>query len=391
MKSDTKSIVRQAIQPDETILFAVVGKAPAVLTETIWALAQAAPPVIPTRIVALTTRIGAAQVRAELFTPSAACAGRPVWDALRTALEENGHDLDGRLRFGDTADDLRVLTASDPRHGRSMELDDIRDVHANTAVADFILEKLRTFTETPGSKIIASIAGGRKTMGALLYACMSLIGRESDRITHVLVSEPFESSQLTPRFYFPAQEQQRLRAVDGQIYLAENARVELADLPFVPLRNRFADTGEMPGTFSRLVRQFRQRLADAGAPPVIVHLNPGRNVVLINNAVIKLRIRTMLVLMFLLEINQHPPLPPGQIEAVNPCKLFLEKHGGDYARNWARQLAVDDLKREISALRKILRQAGIDWMPGLRADSLKLPPFVVRSQRARTTNLKSQI
>ncbi len=381
MRQRQKSIAHQTAQPEATVLFAVVGNSPAVLTETIWALAQSRPAVIPGRVVVLTTSVGATQIRSALFAPSAACAGRPVWEALRAALQAKGHDLDGRLRFGDTADDIRVFTAADPRHGCSRELDDIRDVHANNAVADFILEKLRAFTETPNSQIIASIAGGRKTMGALLYACMSLIGRDGDRITHVLVPSPFDDARLSPRFFFPAQEQQRLRAEDGQIYLAENARIELADMPFVPLRNRLADTGGMPGTFSFLVRRFRQRLADAGAPPAVVRLYPARNMVLVNHTEIKLRIRTMLALMFLIEINRHPPLPPGQLEAHEIFRSFLQSQKGNYPQTWSKSVSVDDLKREISALRNVLRQAGADWMPGLRADSLKLPPFVFRACR----------
>ncbi|MGI6087290.1 MAG: CRISPR-associated ring nuclease Csm6 [Kiritimatiellia bacterium] len=381
MRSRSKPIASQTEQPEATILFAVVGNSPAVLTETIWALAQARPAVIPDRVVVLTTRVGAGQIRSALFAPSASCEGRPVWEALRAALVENGHDLEGRLRFGDTADDIRVFTATDVRHGCSRELDDIRDVHANNAAADFILEKLRSFTEAPNTKIIASIAGGRKTMGALLYACMSLIGREGDRITHVLVPNPIEDPRLSPRFYFPAQAAQSLQAADGRIYPAKNVRIELADMPFVPLRNRLADTGKMPGTFSCLVRRFRRQLADFNALPAVVRLYAAQNVAIINNVEIKLRIRTMLVLMFLLELNRNPPLPVGQLEAHDIFRAFLERQPGNYPQNWSKSVSVEDLKREISALRKALRQAGVDWMPGLRANSLKLPPFTLRAVR----------
>jgi hypothetical protein len=85
--------------------------------------------------------------------------------------------------------------------------------------------------------------------------------------------------------------------------------------------------------------------------------------------------------MFLLELNRNPPLPVGQLEAHDIFRAFLERQPGNYPQNWSKSVSVEDLKREISALRKALRQAGVDWMPGLRANSLKLPPFTLRAVR----------
>jgi CRISPR-associated protein (TIGR02584 family) len=45
-----------------------------------------------------------------------------------------------------------------------------------------------------------SIAGGRKSMGFFAGYAFSLFGRTQDRLSHVLVNDPFESF---PDFYFP--------------------------------------------------------------------------------------------------------------------------------------------------------------------------------------------
>ena len=126
-----------------------------------------------------------------------------MWDALRARLAALGHDLTGRLQFGTTGGDIRVFSAPDRRTGRSRELEDIRTPEDNQAAADLVLDEVRRITFNDDTRLVASLAGGRKTMGALLYAALSLLGRPQDRLTHVLVNEPFDDPRLAPRFYFP--------------------------------------------------------------------------------------------------------------------------------------------------------------------------------------------
>ncbi|MBV5299598.1 MAG: TIGR02584 family CRISPR-associated protein, partial [Rhodoferax sp.] len=71
---------------------------------------------------------------------------------------------------------------------------DIRSPADNRAAADFITAQVRAITADSGCALHASIAGGRKTMGFYLGYALSLFGRPQDRLSHVLVSEPFESS-----------------------------------------------------------------------------------------------------------------------------------------------------------------------------------------------------
>lgn len=346
----------------ETILFAVTGMSPAVLTETVWALAHEKPSVIPDRVMVLTTRLGAEAIRRELFD------GDPcVWDTLRDQLRAGT-----RLRFGTTGSDTLLFTARDARSGRSVELDDIRTPADNAAAADFILEHLRRFTENPETRVIASIAGGRKTMGTLLYACMSLIGRETDRLTHVLVNEPYDNPRLSPRFYFPAQKASAICMPGSKPMRAADARIELADLPFVPLRNRFAELGRLPGSFRSLVLQYKKSLDVASATPVRLAFGSG-GVVKISGAVVTLSARAHAVLRFLVDLNTKTGLDiPRQNEVEESFRAFLEIHDSEWLKNL---VFPDDLKRELSEIRSQFQAEGIDWKPGLRRESLRLPPF----------------
>ena len=77
---------------ERSVLFALCGMSPAVITETVWALAHASPRELPDRVVVLTTRKGRDAIRRDLLDSG-------VWAALRAALKVGA----GRLAWGDAA------------------------------------------------------------------------------------------------------------------------------------------------------------------------------------------------------------------------------------------------------------------------------------------------
>ena len=123
------------------------------------------------------------------------------------------------------------------------------------------------------TRLIASLAGGRKTMGALLYAALSLLGRRQDRLTHVLVNEPFDDPRLAPRFYFPLANPVPHQLTDraGKVvseHTTSEADPRLADVPFVRSRNLFPrQLGRWPGRFNALVQIFSERVDQLAGPP----------------------------------------------------------------------------------------------------------------------------
>ncbi len=159
-------------RPGEVILFCLVGLSPAVVTETVWALAHEAEPVVPDRVIVCTTTMGRALLNERLF------AGGQWAEFVRRLEAHAGVGVGDRLRFGPVGESVRVV----PAFARDRELADIVSTEDNHAVADFLLENLRPFTENAGCTVVASIAGGRKTMGALLLSAMALLGREGDRV-----------------------------------------------------------------------------------------------------------------------------------------------------------------------------------------------------------------
>jgi len=229
------------------VLVAVTGLSPQVITETLYVLAvRRSPPWIPTEVQLITTSKGAERVRLALLSEDPGGFRRLLTDYQ---LPE--------IRF-----DERCIHVLRDAHGRL--LDDIRTPEDNELAADFITDFVRRLTQDASSEIHASIAGGRKTLGYYLGYALSLFGRPRDRLSHVLVSEPYESSW---DFFYPTPYSRVIQLPDGRLADTRDAEVTLAEIPFVRLRDGLdRHLLEKGARFSDLV----QAANAAFAPPELV-------------------------------------------------------------------------------------------------------------------------
>jgi CRISPR-associated protein (TIGR02584 family) len=202
--------------PQATALLAVTGLSPQVVTETIYALAMESPRQLPAEVHILTTSQGAERVRLTLLS------GQPGW--FRRLLD------DYRLppiRFGE--EHIHVL-----RDAEGRPLADIRSAEDNRLAADQVAELVRRLTTDDAGALHVSLAGGRKTLGFFAGYALGLWGRPQDRLTHVLVSEPYESSM---NFFYPTPYEKIIEIRDNGVADSAKAVVTLADIPFVRLRH----------------------------------------------------------------------------------------------------------------------------------------------------------
>lgn len=199
------------------ILLAVTGLSPQIVTETLYALAVANDtPFVPTEIHLITTDEGAKRARLALLSD------KPGW-FHRLRMDFNLPDI------AFDAEHIHVLRGADGN-----TLTDIRSPADNLACADFITEKVRELSADPHSALHVSIAGGRKTMGFFLGYALSLFGRPQDRLSHVLVSEPFENSWA---FFYPTPYENIIETATKQLVDTQDAQLSLAEIPFVSLRH----------------------------------------------------------------------------------------------------------------------------------------------------------
>ena len=226
--------------PREKTLLCVTGLSPQIVTETLHALAVDRH-WIPDRIRLITTAEGAKRARLSLLSDE------PGWFRRLCA----DYQLPP-IRFTD--EDILVLAQAD---GTPMA--DIRTPQDNERMADFIVEQVRQLTANPHSELHVSMAGGRKTMGFYLGYALSLFGRPQDRLSHVLVSEPFESCW---DFFYPTPYSRVIRINDKNLADTRDASINLAEIPYVSLRHGMtADLLAGRVGFAEAVNAVNQALA----------------------------------------------------------------------------------------------------------------------------------
>ncbi len=191
-------------------LLATIGTSPQVLTETLYAIHHENHQ-WPDDIYLITTK-----------------KGEP--GAVKGLLEE------GHLKR--LCDELhRPMPAFDGTHvlitpgADGTEVEDARSLEDHEALANFIMTEVRNRTTSTDTSLHASLAGGPQTMTFYIGDAMSLFGRTQDSLSHVVVSEGYETLR---GFWFPTQAESH-RYVDnkGQTLDASDAKVTLAPIPFI--------------------------------------------------------------------------------------------------------------------------------------------------------------
>ena len=318
------------------ILVAVTGISPAILTETVWALAEQGVPWIPDQIVAVTTRTGKAVIEDLLLNGGG-------WDRLRQTLEKKGLPIEGALAFG-ASDSIRVI-------GDGMrDFEDISTPEESGASADFLLGVLRQYTEQPDTEIVASIADGRKTMSALMMSCMSLLGRKQDRVCHVLINDRFISKN--PGFLFPATKRDQ-----------QKARVQLCEIPFVRVRGWYEkEYAGVPPSYMTLVSRFSEIAPNpTNYPNVTLNLHAGT--CLVKEQSVRLTPYEFALLVIIVQRIKAGQIPRSWYDMEPDMQGLLSLKDIPLTADWFHQLKegkpidVEEFRKWASSARKKLRNA----------------------------------
>lgn len=275
------------------ILVAVTGLSPPVVTETLYYLTRIrSPAYIPTEVHLLTTGKGAAGAELTLLDEEQG----QFWRFCRD------YGFNGQIRFG--RDQIHVITDDN-----GQTLMDITTEEESRAVGDSITERIREFADLPDCSLHVSIAGGRKTMGFYAGYALSLFGRPQDRLSHVLVSEPFETIE---GFFYPPPKSTVLYTRDERRVRSEDARIMLAEIPFVRLRDGVPkQLGRRRARFGEVVEATQRNLL-----PTQVVLVPARCVIRFGEIEVRLEPRHFAFYAWLAErrLANAPPLRSDQAE-----------------------------------------------------------------------------
>ena len=257
----------------KTVLLAVCGLAPQVITETLYVLHQQGR--LPDVVRVLTTRPGKNACHAQLFADGNGQYYRFLHDYNIAA---------DQIDFTPQA----ILPILDDQH---LEITDIVDEKDNRSVLWSCMQLAFRYSSDGNNRVYYSIAGGRKTMGSCLALAAQFYGRPQDRIFHVLVAPEFENSR---EFYYPPHPSRQIILFDDkqQPYQKDTsyADIQLVPMPFIPLREKLSGSllqqVEMPSTLMMsLVEEEKPSLTvdltkrkiiwknrEADLPPVLLAL-----------------------------------------------------------------------------------------------------------------------
>lgn len=230
------SFMKSSKQEKRHILLCVAGLTPQIILETLYALTQERKERVD-EIRVITTIAGRDKLKKVLLDPK---NGKLAQFCRDYRIKRNS------IKFDETT--ITLLRRPD-----GTMLEDIRTVEENECAGDQICEIVRELAKNDNVRIHASAAGGRKTMSIYLTAAMQMFGRADDALSHVLVNEPFEMNQ---EFFYIPPAPLKLKTRSGRKVSTDQARIYLADIPFVRLRglrDEWSEVQQQSRSYSEIV------------------------------------------------------------------------------------------------------------------------------------------
>lgn len=219
---------------------------PAIVTETLYVLVtQENEKFVPDEIHVITTLKGREDVESKLLMPRTGQLDAFVRDYLP------GH----RMSY-------HVHLIGQDAQGQGEALQDVKTDEDNKRAANTIYQVLRHLKNERKAQVHASVSGGRRSMTFYMGQAFSLVAEPDDRLSHVLVNEPFER---IPDFFYPPPEPCEFTH-EGQKISSDSAEVTLGDLSVIKLGSMLGDLPSKAQTSLDFAIQIAQAVV---SPPAV--------------------------------------------------------------------------------------------------------------------------
>lgn len=240
----------------DVYVVAPVGYSPGVLTELLWSL-----------VVRDKRRIAGCEVWATDEGRRALAADphrlfRKLHDALTPAERDRlpRWETPFRTCFEPSLVPRSGFQVFVPRDGHEQNLEDVGDERHTRIFSNWAHLRFATLAKRVKNPIVASLAGGRKAMSAILHSAFTLYARPGDRLVHVIVHPQVESAlrgrkdaqgrELLPQYACPRK--------DELFDVPLDAQVSMFEVPFYPVAGFMEGAGPKPA--KALVKAMRDTL-----------------------------------------------------------------------------------------------------------------------------------
>ncbi len=265
MKKATQKNLHKAAAKQH-ILVAVTGNTPQIVTETLYVLAIKRQPPVPISAVYILTTAKGAEI----------AWNRLGGDAGAIADFQREYDIGWKIEF--SRKNLLVFKQRNA-DGTETPLEDIRSSADNETLASELLGFIKELTADPNVVLHCSLGGGRRTMSAYMMLALMMYGREDDELTHVVINEEFETN---PDFFFPPKESKPMAIRVGysnklSIINTSEAKLEVAQIPFVRLRNSLGDdVVKVENGLQQLITIAQQKLDRTTPNRLVIEMATGQ-------------------------------------------------------------------------------------------------------------------
>lgn len=199
----------------KNILLISSGLSPQVITESLYYFNHSKNPIKIDEVHVITDSTGSKLIKNNLFTG-------PGW--FHQYLKD--YDIDNNaITFN--MGNVHILLDQN-----GIPLKDLVTVEANSAAVSQIFNIVEKLTEDSNNRIIANIAGGRKTMSVILGQAMQFYANQHDLLTHVIIEEKY--LRLIDFFYPPPNKIEKI--INGKNVNLSKIKIFVNELPFVRLK-----------------------------------------------------------------------------------------------------------------------------------------------------------
>ena len=145
---------------------------------------------------------------------------------------------------------------------------DLLTVEENNAAVETVFKIIKDLTRDNQTRLITSVAGGRKTMSVIVGQAMQFYAREQDLLTHVIVDDCIIGAK---DFFYPTPISKKVK-IKGKIVDYHDVKIYLDEIPFIRLRpilgNFLMESTE--ASLISLVKSAQQQIEDMLKPVKII-------------------------------------------------------------------------------------------------------------------------
>ncbi|MBT5527542.1 MAG: TIGR02584 family CRISPR-associated protein [Cytophagia bacterium] len=177
---------------------------------------------------------------------------------------------------------------------------DLLTVKENNAAVETVFRIVKDLTCDNQTRLITSVAGGRKSMSVIVGQAMQFYAREQDLLTHVIVEDCIIGAN---DFFYPTPISKKVK-IKGKIVDYHDVIIHLDEIPFIRLRsilgNFLMETTE--NSLISLVKSAQQQIEDM-LKPVKIIIDQKAKHLSISGEVVKLPAKSLAIYTLLLKLG----------------------------------------------------------------------------------------